>query len=51
MVEAKLSDAVIAEIESSTGKFDTSIDGLIKLKGAGVSDALVKAMAEAVAKQ
>jgi len=46
MVQAKLADAVIvAKVKSSTCKFDTSTDALIKLKGAGVSDAVLEAMA------
>lgn len=48
MVQAKLGDAVIvAKIKSSPCKFDTSTDALIKLKEAGVSDAVLQAMAEA----
>jgi hypothetical protein len=48
MVQAKLGDAVIvAKIKSSPCKFDTSTDALIKLKQAGVSDAVLQAMAEA----
>lgn len=51
MVEAKLSDSVIlAKVRSSRCKFDTSTDGLIKLKQAGVSDALIAAMTEAASK-
>ncbi len=47
MVQAKLGDSVIvAQIKSSPCKFDTSTDALIKLKGAGVSDAVLAAMAE-----
>jgi hypothetical protein len=46
MVQAKLPDAVIvAKVKSSTCKFDTSTDALIRLKGAGVSDAVLEAMA------
>lgn len=49
MVQAKLGDAVIvAKIKSSPCKFDTSTDALIKLKQAGVSDAVLQAMTEAV---
>jgi hypothetical protein len=47
MVQAKLGDAVIvAKIKSSACKFDSSTDALIKLKAAGVSDAILAAMAE-----
>src|ERR1035437_8837534 len=46
MVQAKLPDAVIvAKVKSSTCKFDTSTDALIGLKSAGVSDAVLEAMA------
>jgi hypothetical protein len=46
MVQAKLADAVIvAKVKSSTCKFDTSTDALILLKGAGVSDTVLEAMA------
>jgi len=48
MVEAKLGDSVIlAKIQGSTVEFNTSIDGLIVLKQAGVSDAVIQAMTEA----
>jgi cobalamin biosynthesis Co2+ chelatase CbiK len=51
MVEAKLPDSVIiAKIRNSKSKFDTSTDGLIKLKQAGVSDAVIQVMAETVPK-
>lgn len=47
MVHAKLSDGlIIAKIKSSACKFDTSTSQLIKLKSEGVSDAVLKAMAE-----
>jgi hypothetical protein len=47
MVQAKLADAIVtAKIKSSACKFDTSTDALIKLKQAGVSDAVLAAMAE-----
>ena len=47
MVQAKLGDAVIiAKIRSSASQFDTSTDALIKLKHAGVSDAVMQAIAE-----
>ncbi len=46
MVQAKLADGIIvAKVRSSTCKFDTSTDALIKLKGAGVSDTVLEAMA------
>lgn len=45
---AKLPDSVIlTKIRNSTCKFDVSTDGLIKLKQAGVSDAVIQAMTEA----
>lgn len=51
MVEAKLPDSVIlAKVRNSKCKFDTSTDGLIKLKQAGVSDAVIQAMAESGSK-
>jgi hypothetical protein len=47
MVQAKLSDAVVVTtIKSSSCKFDTSPGTLIHLKEAGVSDAVLQAMAE-----
>lgn len=47
MVTAKLGDSVIvAKIKSTSCKFDTGTDALIKLKQAGVSDAVLAAMAE-----
>lgn len=47
MVHAKLSDSVIiAKIKSSSCKFDTRASELIKLKSEGVSDQVLKAMAE-----
>jgi len=47
MVEGKIPDAIIiAKIRASNCKFDTSVDGLLKLKQAGVSDALIQAMVE-----
>jgi len=47
MVAAKLPDTVIlAKIRSSQCKFDTSTDGLIRLKQDGVSDGVIQAMAE-----
>ena len=48
MVQAKLPDGVIvAKIKSSSCKFDTSLDALIKLKQVGISDAVMQAMTEA----
>jgi hypothetical protein len=48
MVEAKLPDGVIvAKIKSSACKFDTSLDALIKLRQAGISDIVMQAMTEA----
>lgn len=45
---AKLPDSVIVtKIKNSTCRFDISTDGLIKLKQAGVSDAVIQAMTEA----
>jgi hypothetical protein len=50
MVQAKLPDAiVVTKIKSSPCKFDTNADTLIKLKQAGVSDAVLQAMAEGAA--
>jgi hypothetical protein len=47
MVHAKLSDGlIVAKIKSSPCKFDTSTEQLIKLKSEGVSDEVLKAMAE-----
>ena len=51
MVEVKLADSVIiAKIRSSSPMFDTSTDTLIKLKQAGVSDAVIHVMTEMNAK-
>ena len=48
MVRAKLGDAVIvSEIKHSTCRFDTTPNGLIELKQAGVSDKVLQAMTEA----
>jgi hypothetical protein len=48
MASAKLGDAVIVStIKRSQSNFDTSPDALIKLKQAGVSDDVLKAMIEA----
>jgi hypothetical protein len=47
LVQAKLPEAVIlGRIKSSACKFDLSTDALIKLKEAGVSDAIIQAMAD-----
>jgi hypothetical protein len=47
MAQLKLPDSVIiAKIKSSACAFDTSVDGLSKLKQAGVSDAVLQAMVE-----
>jgi hypothetical protein len=47
LAEAKLAEsAIVAKIRNSTCKFDISVDGLIKLKQAGVSDAVIQAMTE-----
>ena len=51
MVEAKLDDdIIIGKIKSSPENFDTSIDAILKLKGAGASDALIHAMVDAAAR-
>jgi len=48
MVEAKLAnDIIISKIKTSTCNFDTRIDAMLKLKAAGVSDAVIQAMVEA----
>ncbi len=45
MVKAGLSDdLIVTTINGTPGNFDTSADGLIALKGAGVSDKIVGAM-------
>ena len=45
LVKAKVSeDAIVSKIRQSKTKFDTSVDGLIALKGAGVSDNLISVM-------
>ncbi len=45
---AKMPDSVVlAKIKSSTCEFDTSTDALIKLKQAGVSDAVLQAIVDA----
>ena len=46
MVKAGLSeDVIIITINASTGAYDTSADGLIALKAAGVSDKVIAAIA------
>jgi hypothetical protein len=48
MVQAKVGDElIIAKIKSSPSNFDTSIDAILKLKAAGVSDAVIRAMVDA----
>jgi len=48
LVKEKLPDSVIlAKIKSSACDFDTSTDGLIKLKRAGISDAVLQAIVDA----
>jgi hypothetical protein len=48
MVKAKLGDSIIiSKIKSSACNFDTSVDALVKLKEAGVSDAVIQAMHDA----
>lgn len=50
MASVKMGDAVIlGTIKTSPSNFDTSPDALIKLKQAGVSDAVLQAMQEAAA--
>jgi hypothetical protein len=45
MVKAGLAEGVVIQkIRTSQRKFDTSTDGLVKLKAAGVSDKIVEAM-------
>jgi hypothetical protein len=51
MVEAKLADPIIiAKIHASTCNFDTSTATLLKLKAAGISDAVIQAMVEVVSR-
>jgi hypothetical protein len=48
LVQVKLGDSlIITKIKSSACAFDTSTDALVKLKAAGVSDAVLQAMVEA----
>jgi hypothetical protein len=50
MVDAKLTDdLIVSKIKASTCNCDTSIDAILKLKGAGVSDAVIQAMVESSA--
>jgi hypothetical protein len=50
MVKAKLGDAIIiSTIKSSNCNFDTSVSGMVKLKEAAVSDAVILAMRDAQA--
>jgi hypothetical protein len=50
MVKAKLGDGiVISKIKTSACNFDTSVDALVKLKEAGVSDPVIQAMNDAQA--
>lgn len=45
MAKVKLGDdIIISTIKSSQCNFDTSVDGMVKLKTAGVSDAVIQAM-------
>jgi hypothetical protein len=48
MVEAKLgNEVIVSKIRASTCDFDTSIETILKLKNAGVSDVVIQAMVEA----
>jgi tetratricopeptide (TPR) repeat protein len=48
LVQAKLGDGIIiSTIKSATSSFDTSINGMVKLKEAGVSDSVIQAMRDA----
>jgi hypothetical protein len=48
LVQAKVSDdIIISKIKSSKTHFDTSVDGLVALKNAGVSDHVIDAMVNA----
>ncbi len=48
MVRAKISDdVVVAKIKQSKTKFDTSVQGLVTLKQAGVSDGVISVMMSA----
>jgi len=48
LAEAKLGDdLIISKIKTSASDFDTSIDAILKLKAAGLSEAIIRAMVEA----
>jgi hypothetical protein len=48
MVKVKLADGIIiSKIKASACNFDTSVDALVKLKEAGVSDPVIQAMHDA----
>ena len=48
MMEAKLADElIVSKIKASTCNCDTSVDAILKLKNAGVSDAVIQAMVAA----
>jgi hypothetical protein len=50
MVKAKLGDTIIiSTIKSSACNFDTSVNGMVKLKEASVSDGVIQAMRDAQA--
>lgn len=50
MVKAKLGeDIIISTVNSSASNFDTSVNGMVTLKEAGVSHAVIKAMRDAQA--
>lgn len=51
MVKAKLGeDIIISTISSSACNFDTGVNGMVRLKEAGVSDPVIKAMRDVQAK-
>ncbi len=48
MMEAKLTDdLIVSKIKASTCSCDTSVDAILKLKNAGVSDTVIQAMVTA----
>ena len=48
MAELNLGDGlIVSKIKTSNGSFQTGIDDIMKLKAAGVSDAVIQAMVEA----
>ncbi|MFI5086905.1 MAG: hypothetical protein ACHP7I_00795 [Terriglobales bacterium] len=50
MVKVKLADGIIiSKIKTSASNFDTSVNALVKLKEAGVSDPVIQAMQDAQA--